>query len=62
MSSGFSSCTLPPRIKQTFQVSNRLRVPIYSIASFSSMVSLEAAQFVDPIRDIYEVRSYAVLL
>lgn len=29
-------------------------VPIYSIASFTSMVSLTAAQFVDPIRDIYE--------
>lgn len=29
-------------------------VPIYSIASFTSMVSLRAAQFVDPIRDIYE--------
>lgn len=29
-------------------------VPIYSIASWTSMVSLQAAQFVDPVRDIYE--------
>lgn len=29
-------------------------VPIYSIASWTSMVSLTAASFVDPIRDIYE--------
>jgi organic solute transporter Ostalpha len=30
------------------------RVPIYSIASWTSMISLTAAQFVDPVRDIYE--------
>jgi hypothetical protein len=29
-------------------------VPIYSIASWTSMVSLTASAFVDPIRDIYE--------
>lgn len=29
-------------------------VPIYSIASFTSMVSLSAAAFIDPVRDIYE--------
>ena len=29
-------------------------VPIYSIASFTSMISLTASAFVDPIRDIYE--------
>ncbi|CRK29614.1 hypothetical protein BN1708_005027 [Verticillium longisporum] len=29
-------------------------VPIYSIASWTSMISLKAAQFVDPVRDIYE--------
>lgn len=29
-------------------------VPIYSISSFTSMVSSTAAQFVDPIRDVYE--------
>lgn len=29
-------------------------VPIYSISSFTSMISLVAAQFIDPIRDIYE--------
>ncbi|RGP65026.1 hypothetical protein FLONG3_9361 [Fusarium longipes] len=31
-----------------------LMVPIYSIASWTSMVSLKAAAFLDPIRDIYE--------
>lgn len=31
------------------------RVPIYSIASWSSIISLKAAMFFDPIRDIYEV-------
>ncbi|RYP71450.1 hypothetical protein DL771_004817 [Monosporascus sp. 5C6A] len=30
------------------------RVPIYSISSWVSMVSLTAASFLDPIRDIYE--------
>ncbi|KAL7921621.1 organic solute transporter Ostalpha domain-containing protein [Trichoderma austrokoningii] len=29
-------------------------VPIYSISSFTSMVSLRAAAFLDPVRDIYE--------
>lgn len=29
-------------------------VPIYSIASWTSMISLQAASFLDPIRDIYE--------
>jgi hypothetical protein len=31
------------------------RVPIYSLSSWSSIVSLKAAMFVDPIRDVYEV-------
>ena len=31
-----------------------LMVPIYSIASWTSMVSLKAASFLDPVRDIYE--------
>lgn len=31
------------------------RVPIYSISSWSSIISLKIAMFVDPIRDIYEV-------
>ena len=35
-------------------LTRRSRVPIYSVASFTSMVSLNAAQFLDPIRDIYE--------
>ncbi|OAQ71388.1 organic solute transporter ostalpha [Pochonia chlamydosporia 170] len=39
---------------QRYVVRILLMVPIYSIASFTSMVSLNAAQFVDPIRDIYE--------
>ncbi|RFU77956.1 seven transmembrane receptor, rhodopsin family [Trichoderma arundinaceum] len=39
---------------QRYVVRILLMVPIYSIASFTSMVSLRAAQFVDPIRDIYE--------
>jgi len=33
------------------------RVPLYSISSWVSMVSLNAAAFFDPIRDIYEVRN-----
>lgn len=32
-----------------------IRVPIYAAASWTSIVSLKAAQFLDPIRDIYEV-------
>lgn len=32
-----------------------LRVPIYAASSWTSIVSLKAAQFLDPIRDIYEV-------
>lgn len=32
------------------------RVPIYAASSWTSIVSLKAAQFLDPIRDIYEVR------
>ncbi|KAJ5496038.1 Transmembrane protein [Penicillium diatomitis] len=32
----------------------KLRVPIYAASSWTSIVSLKAAQFLDPIRDIYE--------
>lgn len=39
---------------QRYVVRILLMVPIYSIASFTSMVSLRAAQFVAPVRDIYE--------
>ncbi|EGR51801.1 seven transmembrane receptor, rhodopsin family [Trichoderma reesei QM6a] len=39
---------------QRYVVRILLMVPIYSIASWTSMVSLRAAAFVDPIRDIYE--------
>ncbi|KAL7785184.1 organic solute transporter Ostalpha domain-containing protein [Trichoderma ceciliae] len=39
---------------QRYVVRILLMVPIYSIASWTSMVSLRAASFVDPIRDIYE--------
>ncbi|RFU28271.1 hypothetical protein B7463_g8068, partial [Scytalidium lignicola] len=34
--------------------SSDMSVPIYSIASWSSIISLKFAMFVDPIRDIYE--------
>ena len=33
-------------------------MPIYSLSSWSSIISLKAAMFVDPIRDIYEVGPY----
>lgn len=39
---------------QRYVVRILLMVPIYSIASWTSMVSLTAAQFLDPVRDIYE--------
>lgn len=39
---------------QRYVVRILLMVPIYSIASWTSMVSRTAAAFVDPIRDIYE--------
>lgn len=31
------------------------RVPIYSGASWASLVSITAASYVDPLRDVYEV-------
>ena len=37
-----------------------LMVPLYAIASFISLFSLEAAFFIDVVRDIYEV-SYVLL-
>lgn len=36
------------------------RVPIYSIASFSSIKSTKVAMFVDPVRDIYEVAIHSL--
>jgi len=36
-----------------------VRVPIYAASSWTSIVSLTASQFLDPIRDVYEV--YLVL-
>ncbi|TDZ51848.1 Transmembrane protein 184-like protein [Colletotrichum trifolii] len=39
---------------QRYVVRILLMVPIYSIASWTSMVSIKAASFLDPIRDIYE--------
>ncbi|OBS19485.1 hypothetical protein FPOA_11211 [Fusarium poae] len=39
---------------QRYVVRILLMVPIYSIASWTSMISLKAAAFLDPIRDIYE--------
>ena len=38
-----------------------LMVPLYAIASFISLFSLEAAFFIDAVRDIYEVRPWAVV-
>ncbi|CZS92092.1 probable transmembrane protein 34 [Rhynchosporium agropyri] len=39
---------------QRYVVRILLMVPIYSLSSWSSIISLKAAMFVDPIRDIYE--------
>ncbi|KAK1596323.1 organic solute transporter Ostalpha-domain-containing protein [Colletotrichum navitas] len=39
---------------QRYVVRILLMVPIYSIASWTSMISIRAAAFLDPIRDIYE--------
>ncbi|KAK2044487.1 DUF300-domain-containing protein [Colletotrichum somersetense] len=39
---------------QRYVVRILLMVPIYSIASWTSMISIRAASFLDPIRDIYE--------
>lgn len=39
---------------QRYVVRILLMVPIYSISSWVSMVSLKAAAFLDPVRDIYE--------
>ncbi|KAI0406822.1 DUF300 domain protein [Xylaria palmicola] len=39
---------------QRYVVRILLMVPIYSISSWVSMVSLKAAAFLDPIRDVYE--------
>lgn len=39
---------------QRYVIRILLMVPIYSIASWTSMVSLTTAAFLDPIRDIYE--------
>lgn len=36
-----------------------LMVPLYAIASLISLFSLEAAFFIDAVRDIYEVRLYS---
>ena len=40
-------------------LAEKSRVPIYSLSSWMSIVSLKAAMFVDPVRDIYEVRYYS---
>jgi Organic solute transporter Ostalpha len=47
---------LVPVSQNRGSVVDKLRVPIYSLSSWSSIVSLKAAMFVDPIRDVYEVR------
>ena len=38
-----------------------LMVPLYAIASFISLFSLDAAFFIDVVRDIYEVRTPGAL-
>lgn len=35
----------------------RVRVPIYSASSWASIMSQDAAFYLDPLRDIYEVQS-----
>ncbi|CAG8264049.1 unnamed protein product [Penicillium salamii] len=40
---------------QRYVVRILLMVPIYAVSSWTSIVSLTAAQFLDPVRDIYEV-------
>src|SRR6266516_1076567 len=37
------------------------RVPIYSLSSWVSIVNVTASMFVDPIRDVYEVRSGPIM-
>ncbi|CAP80811.1 Pc12g11840 [Penicillium rubens Wisconsin 54-1255] len=39
---------------QRYVVRILLMVPIYAVSSWTSIVSLRAAQFLDPVRDIYE--------
>lgn len=39
---------------QRYVVRILLMVPIYAVSSWTSIVSLRAAQFLDPIRDVYE--------
>ncbi|KAF7918367.1 uncharacterized protein EAE98_004262 [Botrytis deweyae] len=39
---------------QRYVIRILLMVPIYSISSWTSLVSREAAMFIDPIRDVYE--------
>ncbi|CAG7942278.1 unnamed protein product [Penicillium salamii] len=39
---------------QRYVVRILLMVPIYAVSSWTSIVSLTAAQFLDPVRDIYE--------
>lgn len=38
-----------------------LMVPIYAIASFIALFSLEAAVFIDAVRDVYEVRKISLI-
>ncbi|KAI9054717.1 hypothetical protein LZ554_001868 [Drepanopeziza brunnea f. sp. 'monogermtubi'] len=50
----FQSKNYRKPLLQRYVIRILLMVPIYSLASWSSIVSLKAAMFVDPIRDIYE--------
>lgn len=54
------STRLPLSLSRNIQVIRLIdsRVPIYSAASWVSLVSLQAAQWIDPLRDVYEVQTF----
>ncbi|KAK2776859.1 DUF300 domain-containing protein [Colletotrichum kahawae] len=52
--SGVYSKNYRKPLLQRYVIRILLMVPIYSVASWTSMVSITAASFLDPIRDIYE--------
>ena len=59
MSYEYCSCELGP--STSYHILTNSRVPIYSISSWSSIMSLKVAMWVDPIRDVYEVRQFSHL-
>ena len=56
-SDGLEVLTSKPERPHRQVIRIMLMVPLYAIASFISLFSLEAAFFIDAVRDIYEVRS-----